>query len=712
MAPSTWPAMFALSQSDVGAYSGPHIHPADWSSLIGIVTAIVGNLLISFALNIQRYAHIRLDQEFNEKKGTSPGDQSLSGTTTYGTQQQEIAEERSKLNANGPGPGKPAATDVDGDGDHNEDMQQSFQSDATLRSSGEEAERRKSYLRSPTWWLGIILMTIGETGNFLAYGFAPASIVSPLGVVALISNCLIAPLMLKERFRQRDFWGVLVAVAGAVTVVLSAKQNETKLGPGELWQHYIKRWEFLTYVIITVVCIVVLMILSPRYGTRTILVDIGLVGLFGGYTALSTKGVASLLSTSLYKAFTYPILYPLVLILVASAVMQIRYLNKALQHFDSTQVIPTQFVLFTLSVIIGSAVLYRDFESTTADQATKFIAGCLLTFFGVYLITSGRGNGEEIDEEGYDQAAQEEGIRLIDEEGEEADERTALMKQPGLEVNAPDRPRTPRQSKSPTPSSRVPSILLTPAEESANPWRESTSDVSRTSRPKTPIRSQSDLQTTSNNETPFFTPSTSQPPLRRAPSTPVGAEQGTPTRSRGSTRGASPPKPDPDAAAAALDVAPPSTLRRSARDSIQRLLPGPLMPTLSSSLSGIVAESLLRGEGSPLSVRARLQRNRSSRYGEQARRRSAVQAIDEESGGTGGGTLRRHATHQEARSSAPDSIGQLDDGASLKRQKSRLRSLSETFGGLLSSSSRDRQQGKQGKRREDAGPDRDGATNQ
>ena len=34
-----------------------------WSSLIGIITAIVGNILISFALNTQRYAHIRLARE-------------------------------------------------------------------------------------------------------------------------------------------------------------------------------------------------------------------------------------------------------------------------------------------------------------------------------------------------------------------------------------------------------------------------------------------------------------------------------------------------------------------------------------------------------------------------------------------------------------------------------------------------------------------------
>src|SRR5208282_5277293 len=72
------------------------------------------------------------------------------------------------------------------------------------------------------------------------------------------------------------------------------------------------------------------------------------------------------------------------------SIMQVRYVNKALQRFDSTQVIPVQFVLFTLSVIIGSAVLYRDFEKTTVERAVKFVGGCLLTFFGVFLITSGR----------------------------------------------------------------------------------------------------------------------------------------------------------------------------------------------------------------------------------------------------------------------------------------------------------------------------------
>lgn len=76
--------------------------------------------------------------------------------------------------------------------------------------------------------------------------------------------------------------------------------------------------------------------------------------------------------------------------LIATAVLQIKYINLALQAFSSTQVIPTQFVLFTISVIVGSAVLYRDFEKKTRQDALEFFGGCLLTFLGVWCITAGR----------------------------------------------------------------------------------------------------------------------------------------------------------------------------------------------------------------------------------------------------------------------------------------------------------------------------------
>ncbi|KAF4120296.1 Pfam:DUF803 [Geosmithia morbida] len=287
-------------------------------------------------------------------------------------------------------------------------LSRSFDSSASTQADeadGDEGEAVMSktsttYLQSPYWWLGQVLITLGEMGNFLAYGFAPASIVSPLGVVALVSNCLIAPLMFHERFRHRDFWGVVVAVGGVVTVVLSANTQENKLKPGDI-RDAITSLEFEIYLGVTVFLIAALAWASPRYGKNNILIDLGLVGLFGGYTVLATKGVSSMLSSTLWRAFATPVTYALLFILLATAIMQIRYVNKALQHFDSTQVIPIQFVMFTLCVILGSAILYRDFEHTTAKQAGKFVGGCLLTFFGVFLITSGRDHGHD-DEDGED----------------------------------------------------------------------------------------------------------------------------------------------------------------------------------------------------------------------------------------------------------------------------------------------------------------------
>ncbi|KAK6430595.1 hypothetical protein LTR95_013250 [Oleoguttula sp. CCFEE 5521] len=321
------------------------------SSLIGIVIAMVGNVLISLALNTQRYAHMRLSKERDQAESKRKSEEaSASGETVPLLSKHTDSEDKEK---------------------------------------DDEAEKSKSYLRSPIWWIGITLMTVGEAGNFIAYGFAPASVVSPLGVVALVSNCLIAPLLLHERFRLRDGAGVLIAIGGCVTVVLSASGSDPRLDPKTLFA-LISTWEFTAYLITTHAMIIGLSILSNKYGDKTILIDVGLVALFGGYTALATKGVASLISNIGWAVFTTPITYVLTFAVVATAVMQIKYINRALQRFPATVVIPTQFVLFTISVIVGSSILYRDFERRDTSDAGKFIGGCLLTFIGVWAITSGR----------------------------------------------------------------------------------------------------------------------------------------------------------------------------------------------------------------------------------------------------------------------------------------------------------------------------------
>lgn len=326
---------------------------------------------------------------------------------------------------------------------------------------------------------------------------------------------------------------------------------------------------------------------------------------------------------------TFPVTYLLVFVLVFSALMQIRYINRALQRFDSTQVIPTQFVLFTLSVITGSAVLYRDFESFTAERAVKFVGGCLLTFLGVYFITSGRVRAD--DESSYSADDEEEAIGLL---GGERYRDEVDVSPPGqdIRVNKPaqaepepheELPQSPSGSllsqgidglddEQPTPkgvlsvapsengsltteSLRAPSSPEPPQSLITNPWAESQERIISTPasephiRPGTPPRQAAD-------------PNIESTVLLRFPPAP-GVHSHSPQHDANLQTQAS---SGPDRTA---PQTPPS---RRMRNSISvRFSPGALLPTLSAGFSAVVAESLRRGETSP--IKDRKGRRRSDR---------------------------------------------------------------------------------------------------
>lgn len=309
--------------------------------------------------------------------------------------------------------------------------------------------------------------------------------------------------------------------------------------------------------------------------------------------------------------------------------MQIRYINRALQRFDSTQVIPTQFVLFTLSVIIGSAVLYRDFESFTVDRAGKFVGGCLLTFLGVYFITSGRIRSD--DESYYTADDEEEAIGLLAEEDREQGTTTSarefeervrqpakkspearddILKSPSGSLLSHDmddiveRQSTPRAAASATPPSdgsltaeslHAPSSQqsppLHPHSLTNNPWAESHEQLVYT--PKSEPEIQRYHTPPPRQQSSDITPESTV--LFRFPSVP-GVEgqwsqnDGTPDTAQG------PSSATHRRHRSAAHTPSPNTPRNSMS---MRFSPGPLLPTLSGGFSAVVAESLRRGEALP-----------------------------------------------------------------------------------------------------------------
>jgi drug/metabolite transporter (DMT)-like permease len=101
--------------------------------------------------------------------------------------------------------------------------------------------------KSPRWWAAVVLMCVGECGNFTAYAFAPATLVAPLGAVSVVANSIISSLLGLEAFRFQDVLGTALVVCGGCVLVLFAPAGEANFSLQEL-ETYLLSGVFLVYI--------------------------------------------------------------------------------------------------------------------------------------------------------------------------------------------------------------------------------------------------------------------------------------------------------------------------------------------------------------------------------------------------------------------------------------------------------------------------------
>lgn len=79
------------------------------------------------------------------------------------------------------------------------------------------------------WWAGFLLMTIGEATNFIAFVFAPASLVTPLGALSVFVTAILSSRFLGERLNLLGKLGCLLCITGSTMVVIhSPKEQEVR----------------------------------------------------------------------------------------------------------------------------------------------------------------------------------------------------------------------------------------------------------------------------------------------------------------------------------------------------------------------------------------------------------------------------------------------------------------------------------------------------
>lgn len=149
-------------------------------------------------------------------------------------------------------------------------------------------------------------------------------------------------------------------------------------------------------VFVGYLCIVLLMLLllifwvAPAHGPTNIMVYISICSLLGSFTVPSTKGIG-LAAQDIFRSNpssrrALGLCLALLAVLGCSVIVQFRYINRALECFDSSVFGAIYYVVFTTLVLLASAVLFREWTDVGLVDFLGMACGFTTVSVGIVLI--------------------------------------------------------------------------------------------------------------------------------------------------------------------------------------------------------------------------------------------------------------------------------------------------------------------------------------
>lgn len=138
-----------------------------------------------------------------------------------------------------------------------------------------------------------------------------------------------------------------------------------------------------------VIAVLVLMFfVAPRWGHKNVLIYIFICSILGAFTVMSCKG----LSLGLKELFSgtpsisswFTLLFAF--LLIVCVIIQMNYLNKSLDIFNTPIVTTVYYVLFTLFVMAASAILFKEFFNLAFTDILGMLCGFATIVCALFLI--------------------------------------------------------------------------------------------------------------------------------------------------------------------------------------------------------------------------------------------------------------------------------------------------------------------------------------
>ncbi|XP_050573493.1 magnesium transporter NIPA2 isoform X1 [Bombus affinis] len=247
------------------------------------------------------------------------------------------------------------------------------------------------YLKEWMWWTGLLSMAVGEAANFAAYAFAPASLVTPLGALSVLISAILASKYLNEKLNLLGKIGCLLCILGSTVLVIHSPKEEEISTLNELLDK-VKDPGYIIYVLIVIICsILIIFYFGPAYGNQNIMIYICLCSSIGSLTVTSCKGLGLALKETILgfnNGFTNWLTWALLFSAILCISVQMNYLNRSLDLYETTIVTPIYYVVFTTLVIIASAILFREWENMSAEDILGSSCGFLTVIIAIFLLNA------------------------------------------------------------------------------------------------------------------------------------------------------------------------------------------------------------------------------------------------------------------------------------------------------------------------------------
>lgn len=247
-----------------------------------------------------------------------------------------------------------------------------------------------NYLREWMWWMGFLLMGIGELANFIAYAFAPATLITPLGALSVLISTLLSAKFLNEHLNLLGYVGCFICLFGTTLIVVYAPKEQNVNSLKEMWARAVDPSFIIYTLFVLCLCTVLIVVIGPRYGKTNPVIFTLISGSMGSLSVIACKGVGvgikEAFTVDFRATFSFWFFWFLIVWLILSISLQVYYLNRALDLFNTGLVTPILYVFFTGLVIVASAILFHEWNSLNWKCYVGLVFGLICTVVGIFMM--------------------------------------------------------------------------------------------------------------------------------------------------------------------------------------------------------------------------------------------------------------------------------------------------------------------------------------